>query len=62
MSLEMRGVCAMEEAVSHACNVVGDRARTPHETNLFDIDAKYADVVALDDVVAYVAAPSGVPA
>jgi maleamate amidohydrolase len=33
---------------------VGDRARIPHETNLFDIDAKYADVVALDDAVAFV--------
>jgi maleamate amidohydrolase len=32
---------------------VGDRARAPHEANLFDIQAKYADVVSLDDAVAY---------
>ena len=33
---------------------VGDRAQAPHEANLFDIQAKYADVVALDDALAYV--------
>jgi len=27
----------------------GDRAEGPHEANLFDMDAKYADVVSLDD-------------
>jgi nicotinamidase-related amidase len=32
---------------------VGDRARAPHDANLFDIDMKYADVVALDEVLAY---------
>jgi maleamate amidohydrolase len=30
---------------------VGDRAAVPHATNLFDIDAKYADVLPLADVV-----------
>jgi maleamate amidohydrolase len=30
---------------------VGDRAEAPHATNLFDIDAKYADVLALDEVL-----------
>ena len=34
---------------------VGDRARAPHDANLFDIQAKYADVVGLDEVLAYVA-------
>jgi nicotinamidase-related amidase len=34
---------------------VGDRAAGPHEANLFDIDAKYADVVGLDDALALVA-------
>jgi nicotinamidase-related amidase len=29
---------------------VGDRASGPHEANLFDIHAKYGDVVALDEV------------
>ena len=33
---------------------VGDRARSPHEANLFDIQAKYADVVPLEDALAYV--------
>jgi N-formylmaleamate deformylase len=32
---------------------VADRARAPHEANLFDIQAKYADVVALQDALAY---------
>jgi nicotinamidase-related amidase len=38
------------------CEAVGDRARDPHEANLFDMDAKYADVVGLDEVLAYLAA------
>ena len=33
---------------------VGDRAKAPHEANLFDIQAKYADVVPLEDALAYV--------
>jgi maleamate amidohydrolase len=38
---------------------VGDRARAPHEANLFDIQAKYADVVSVDEALAYLAgAPS----
>jgi len=32
---------------------VGDRAPGPHEANLFDIQAKYADVVSLDDAIGY---------
>jgi maleamate amidohydrolase len=43
---------------------VGDRARAPHEANLFDINAKYADVVSRADAVAYlqgVAAPLADP-
>jgi maleamate amidohydrolase len=42
----------------------GDRAEGPHEANLFDIDAKYGDVLALDDVVAYLDSllPAEVPA
>ena len=30
---------------------VGDRHAAPHEANLFDIDAKYGDVVGLDEAV-----------
>jgi len=38
---------------------VGDRAQAPHDANLFDIQAKYADVVDLDDAIDYL---TGVPA
>ncbi len=34
---------------------VGDRARAPHEANLFDIHAKYGDVVSRDEALAYFA-------
>jgi maleamate amidohydrolase len=37
---------------------VGDRAQAPHEANLFDIEAKYANVVALEDALAYVVSVS----
>lgn len=33
---------------------VGDRAPGPHEANLFDIDAKYGDVMSLEEVLEYV--------
>ena len=33
-------------------DAVGDRAEGPHEANLFDIDAKYGDVVETDEVLA----------
>lgn len=32
---------------------VGDRARAPHEANLFDIQAKYADVIPVSEALAY---------
>jgi maleamate amidohydrolase len=32
---------------------VGDRSNTAHEANLFDLDAKYADVVSLDETLEY---------
>jgi maleamate amidohydrolase len=41
---------------------VGDRVPGPHEANLFDIHAKYADVVSLEEALAYieqVSAPVG---
>jgi maleamate amidohydrolase len=38
---------------------VGDRATGPHEANLFDIQAKYGDVLALDEVVQYLQALPG---
>ena len=34
-------------------DAVGDRAKTPHEVNLFDIDAKYGDVVSSGEVLGY---------
>jgi maleamate amidohydrolase len=38
---------------------VADRAQAPHAANLFDINAKYADVVPLDDVLEYVESVPG---
>ena len=35
---------------------VGDRAKPPHDANLFDIEQKYADVISVDDAVAYLSA------
>ncbi|MDD7963866.1 isochorismatase family protein [Actinomycetospora lemnae] len=40
--------------VADAC---GDRARAPHDAALFDLQAKYADVVTLDDAVSYLDDP-----
>jgi maleamate amidohydrolase len=37
---------------------VGDRAQAPHDANLFDIQAKYADVVSVDDALGYL---EGIP-
>lgn len=37
---------------------VGDRAQGPHDANLFDIQAKYGDVIDLDDALGYL---SGAP-
>ena len=33
---------------------VGDRAQDPHEANLVDIQAKYADVVSVEEAVSYI--------
>lgn len=42
---------------------VADRAQAPHEANLFDIQAKYADVVSVEDALAYLeSVPSAVAA
>lgn len=38
---------------------VQDRAAAAHEYNLFDMDAKFADVVDIDDVLAYLAGLRG---
>ena len=32
---------------------VGDRAQAPHDANLFDIQAKYADVVSVEEALGY---------
>lgn len=40
--------------VADAC---GDRARGPHDAALYDLQTKYADVVALDDAVSYLDDP-----
>lgn len=55
----VRATCV--DAMSHgfATAVVrdacGDRAAGPHEANLYDMNAKYADVVSEAEVVAYLA-------
>lgn len=36
-----------------AREAVGDRHEAPHEANLFDMDAKYADVVSEQDIIEY---------
>ena len=38
---------------------VGDRAQAPHEANLFDINAKYADVVSIEQALDYVESVPG---
>jgi maleamate amidohydrolase len=38
---------------------VGDRAQAPHDANLFDIQAKYADVVPLEEALAYIESVPG---
>lgn len=40
-------------------DAVGDRASGPHEANLYDLQAKYAEVVSLDEVVVYLAHAGG---
>jgi maleamate amidohydrolase len=38
---------------------VADRAQAPHEANLFDINAKYADVVAIEEALDYLESVPG---
>ncbi len=40
-------------------DAVGDRAHGPHQANLFDIDAKYGDVISTAEALDYVASVSG---
>ncbi len=40
-------------------DAVGDRAQGPHEANLFDIDAKYGDVISTREALDYVASVGG---
>jgi len=50
------------DALQHGYRVVvpreavGDRNQAAHEAHLYDIDAKYGDVLALDEVLAFLAA------
>jgi nicotinamidase-related amidase len=39
---------------------VGDRAPGPHEANLFDLQAKYAEVRGLDEMLQYLGALANV--
>lgn len=53
------------DAMSHGfrtavvANACGDRHAAPHEANLFDMNAKYADVVSEAEVVAFLAGLKG---
>lgn len=47
--------CALDIPTFVPRECVGDRATGPHEANLLDIDAKYADVVGLADALAMLA-------
>jgi maleamate amidohydrolase len=56
--------CVRASAVDAMCagfrpivvrDCVGDRAEGPHESNLFDLQQKYADVVRLADVLSHLA-------
>lgn len=38
---------------------VGDRDRRPHESNLFDLENKYADVVGIEEVLAHLRGETG---
>ncbi|MGI9116962.1 MAG: isochorismatase family protein [Gaiellales bacterium] len=40
-------------------DAVGDRAQGPHEANLFDIDAKYGDVIDVAEAIDYVVSVGG---
>jgi nicotinamidase-related amidase len=42
-------------------DAVGDRAAGPHDANLFDLQAKYAEVVAIDAALDYVARIGRIP-
>ncbi|MQY14144.1 Maleamate amidohydrolase [Streptomyces sp. RB5] len=53
--------CAAGYPAFVVADCVGDRARGPHEASLFDIDAKYGDVVTLDTALALLS-PTGEPA
>ncbi|MCF2527948.1 isochorismatase family protein [Yinghuangia soli] len=48
-------------AVMLPAECAGDRARGPHDAALFDIQAKYGDVVGLDQAVAYLRSIGGRP-
>ena len=53
----VRATCV--DAVSHGfvtlvvSDAVGDRAAGPHEANLFDMSAKYGDLLTADEAIAY---------
>jgi nicotinamidase-related amidase len=49
--------CSYGYRVGIAREAVGDRADEPHVMSLFDLDAKYADVMTCDEVNAYLSAP-----
>jgi maleamate amidohydrolase len=59
----VRATCV--DAMSHGfttaviADACGDRHAAPHEANLFDMNAKYADVVSEADALAYLSSLKG---
>ncbi len=49
--------CARNLHTIVVAEAVGDRAELPHRTSLFDLDAKYADVVTLAEALDYLRNP-----
>ncbi|MQY33830.1 Maleamate amidohydrolase [Streptomyces sp. RB17] len=50
--------CAAGYPAFVVAECVGDRAAGPHEASLFDIDAKYGDVIGLEDALALLPDPT----
>ena len=45
----------VEGGAEHLCDLCGDRHPAPHEANLFDLQAKYAEVISEAEAVAHLA-------
>lgn len=61
----VRATCI--DSISHGfvtlviSDAVGDRAQEPHDANLFDMSAKYADLLTSEEAIRYIAASAAEP-